>query len=921
MTPDDPFDTASLRATVLAAWAASPTRLAEDAAAEDDLARIGYRDRVVTELAANAADAATIAGSPGRLDIRVRDDGTVSVANTGEPLTAAGVRSLAALRVSAKAGDVTVGRFGVGFSAVAAVADEVAVRSRDGGVLFSRARSADALAADGIADPDVRAPLLRLAWPDSTPPRDGFDTEVVLTPRSDADALVAAAAEQAPMLLVELLALESITVQGTAVRRTVETVDDPAHDELTVGDRSWVQITTRGSRWLMPGTTATPRPLERERLHAPTVTDVELTVPALCVADVALTPDRRTLDPSTEIDSVAVGYHRLALALDPAVRLAAVPTPTIPAGSVDADLRAAVVADLTSGPWLPTASGDVVAPERAVVVPGAPAALTDLLADIVDGVLDARVGHPSLGDQAALSLLRSVGVTELSWDALCDTLTGTDHPPTWWRDLYEALTPVVVDDRVREAIATVPVPRADGRMAVGARGLVVVDAPTPEVAAALAEVEISWIATVHPDADHPLLDRLGARRVSVAEVLDDPALQAVLEDGDPDDAVVQAVLTLVAADPDAPTPPWLGGLPLPDGDGEDRPADELLLPDSPLRGVLVDDSPFGVVADACVDRWGPDVLRRIGVGWGFTVVTDEMPVGPDHDLPDEDLWWDTRADEPQRVVAVRDLDLVDPDRWREALSLLAAQSDCRDAMADPDGYTAWWLRRFARLDGVPLGHLRAPDDTTFTGLLDVADHPDAAAVATAFAGTEITTTDLAALVVDRLGDPARPVTPGVAAAAHAALVRAHRRGDLDLDRLDPPDRVRAVTGGATTDGVVVDLPWLLPAVGAADAVVLTPPVTADAARDLATVLDLPTASEALRVTPTEPGVPSTWSDDPASLAFAVARGIGLPSGEVRLHDVLRLDVERDGVRRTVEVDWWVDDAGIHHLTRDDGTRR
>ena len=88
MTPDDPFDTASLRATVLAAWAASPTRLAEDAAAEDDLARIGYRDRVVTELAANAADAATITGSPGRLDIRLRDDGTVSVANTGEPLTA-----------------------------------------------------------------------------------------------------------------------------------------------------------------------------------------------------------------------------------------------------------------------------------------------------------------------------------------------------------------------------------------------------------------------------------------------------------------------------------------------------------------------------------------------------------------------------------------------------------------------------------------------------------------------------------------------------------------------------------------------------------------------------------------------------------------------------------------------------------------
>ncbi|WP_299574997.1 hypothetical protein [uncultured Williamsia sp.] len=919
MTPD-PFDTASLRAAVLAAWTASPTRLAEDAAAEDDLARIGYRDRVVTELAANAADAAGIAGSPGRLDVSSAGDGTVSLANTGAPLTADGVRSLAALRVSAKVGDDIVGRFGVGFSAVVAVADEVAIRSRHGGVVFSRARTADALADAGIDVPRAGAPLLRLPWPDMTPPAQGFDTEVVLTPRGDAATIVAVAADQAPMLLVELVALESITVQGRTIRREVETVADPAHDVLTVGDASWVQIASGRSRWLMPGTSDAPRPLERERLRAPTVTDVEVTLPALCVADVALTPDRRSLDPAAEIGTVARGYHLLALALDAAVRLAVVPSPTIPAGPVDAQLRAAVTADLTTGPWLPTATGDTVAPYRAVVVPGAPPALTDILADIVDGVVDARVGHPALGDQAALSLLRSVGVRELSWDALCDTLTGVDRPPTWWRDLYEALSSVVVDDRVREAVATVPVPRADGRMAVGARGLVVIDAPTPEVAAALGEVEVSWVATVHPDADHPLLDRLGARRVTVSEVLADPALEAIIANGEPEPAVAQAVLALVAADPDAATPPWLGGLPLLDDDGEDRPADELLLPDSPLRRVLVDDSPFGVVADAVVDRWGPDVVRRIGVGWGFTVVTDEMPVGPDHDLPDEELWWDTRVDEPQRVVAVRDLDLVEPDRWRDALSLLASQENCRDALADRDGYTAWWLRRFAQLDGVPLGHLRAPDDTTFVGLLDVADHPDADAVAGVFAGTEITTTDLAELVLDRLGDPDRPVAPGVAATAHAALVRALRRADLDLDRLDPPTRVRTITGRTSADGIVVDLPWMLPVVGSADAVVLTPPVTADAARDLATVLDLPTASEALRVTPTDPGVASTWSDSPEAIATAVARGTDLPSGEVRLHDELRLEVVRDGDRRTVTADWWVDDAGVHHLTRQE-TRR
>ena len=55
---DDPFGTATLRSSTLDAWAASPTRLAEDAAAEADLVTVGYQDRLLTELAANAADAA-----------------------------------------------------------------------------------------------------------------------------------------------------------------------------------------------------------------------------------------------------------------------------------------------------------------------------------------------------------------------------------------------------------------------------------------------------------------------------------------------------------------------------------------------------------------------------------------------------------------------------------------------------------------------------------------------------------------------------------------------------------------------------------------------------------------------------------------------------------------------------------------------
>jgi hypothetical protein len=61
----DPYGTAAIRERVLAGWAAAPVRLREDANAEEDLALGGYRDRLVVELAQNAADAAARAGFPG----------------------------------------------------------------------------------------------------------------------------------------------------------------------------------------------------------------------------------------------------------------------------------------------------------------------------------------------------------------------------------------------------------------------------------------------------------------------------------------------------------------------------------------------------------------------------------------------------------------------------------------------------------------------------------------------------------------------------------------------------------------------------------------------------------------------------------------------------------------------------------------
>src|SRR5215213_10485390 len=137
--PADPLGTEGIRRRVLAAWSADAARFREDANAEEDLVRGGYRDRLLVELAQNAADAAVRAGVPGLLRLELTGR-TLTAANTGAPLDAAGVQGLATLRASAKRDEaVTVGRFGVGFSAVLAVSEEPALLSLTGGVRFSAA--------------------------------------------------------------------------------------------------------------------------------------------------------------------------------------------------------------------------------------------------------------------------------------------------------------------------------------------------------------------------------------------------------------------------------------------------------------------------------------------------------------------------------------------------------------------------------------------------------------------------------------------------------------------------------------------------------------------------------------------------------------------------------------------------------------
>jgi hypothetical protein len=153
----DPFGTARLRESTLRAWRDSPTRLTEDTNVERDLRVGAYRDRLFVELAQNAADAAMAARAPGRLRVSLVDR-ELRFANTGAPLDARGVASLASLRASGKTGG-TVGRFGVGFAAVRTVSDAPTVVSTTGGVAFSADRTRQAAGIDG----DV--PVLRLPWP------------------------------------------------------------------------------------------------------------------------------------------------------------------------------------------------------------------------------------------------------------------------------------------------------------------------------------------------------------------------------------------------------------------------------------------------------------------------------------------------------------------------------------------------------------------------------------------------------------------------------------------------------------------------------------------------------------------------------------------------------------------------------------
>ncbi|GAC68322.1 sacsin N-terminal ATP-binding-like domain-containing protein [Gordonia soli] len=922
----DPFGTADLRTSTLEGWRSSPTRLREDLATERDLVTVGYRDRLLTELAANAADAAAAAGEPGELAIWA-DGGEIHIANTGVPLSEDGVRSLAALRVSAKSSDdphAIVGRFGVGFSVTATVAHRVEIRSRSGSIAFDRAASRDAAAAAGIGSIDV--PLLRLPWPIEAAPVAEFDTEIVLV-LEDAAAVAAAMdrmRDQLPDLLLELTALHRTRIDGREIgidrqRRPAGetsgaadgaavlwniTIDDT--DDTDGPPRQWLESQRSGTRWLAEldpeGGVLVPR---SDVLRAPTPTDIELGLPARCITELPLTSDRRNLHPEADIRTAAAGYADLVAGVRADQRPVLIPEPGLARNAADARLTEAVLARIADARWVPAASGGLLTAGRTVILADLTEAAAGVLGEVMGDLAD-----PEVSGREQLSRMRRAGAEEIGFADLAERLTGVERDPVWWGRLYAALDPMLQSQSLVDELGALPIPRADGRMSIGARGLYLTD---------LEGLSVSWIPAVADAAHHPLVERMGAQRISASEILADERLRAALESADDADDVVEEltreVLGVMAVDTEVALPNRLSGLLLlRDDSAELRPADELLLPGGPLAGVLVADSPFGTVAASVVDDAGTQVLRRVGVGWGFTLVTDDLPVAPDHDLPDEDAWWDSLPEPPESLVAVRDLDLVDDDRWRAALTLLAEDPDIAPLLMDRSGYTAWWLRHNAIIDGRRLGAWRAPSEDALLEVLDPLDHPHADALAGALAAVAIESVADAVERLETLADTAREITPGVAVGVHAALVDAVRAGIVHPADIEPPQRVRTSGGTAEGDVVVIDRPWYVQVMDAGEFAVAGAPVTAEDAADLADLLDISLASEAVTVSVDEPGQPVTATSADA-VRFAIERDLSLGHGDLRVHDELWITLSRRGESIRHRVRWWIDESGITHVER------
>jgi hypothetical protein len=744
--------------------------------------------------------------------------------------------------------------------------------------------------------------------------------------------------------------------------------------------------------WAVPvdadGTPARPR--TSPVVHAPTPSDEPLGVPALLIASLPLDTTRRHAAPGplTEflVERAADAYAELLAAWRPVDTgiIDLVPGP-LGKGELDGTLRQAILDRLPRTAFLPpavprakdqdtladwpegesdggTASAggiglaeiaeiaenpDALRPRDAEVVEGAGADTVRVLAEVIPSLLPA-------GLERRVEL-RTLGVARVPLTEAVDRLAGLEKDPGWWWRLYDSLAGVDPD-----RLSGLPVPLADGRTTIGPRQILLPlpEGPTPDDTWAATSDALARLGlkVAHPDAAHPLLEKLGALPATPRAVLTTPqvraAVAASLDDGggawdeDAPDAeeLADTVLALVRdAGLEPGDEPWLGALALPDEEGEPTPAGELVLPGSPFAQVMSEDE-LAFVDGELADRWGEQPLAACGVLANFTLVRatdvvldpDELePRDSDFAEPDDaglldavDVWCedvlDRLPDTPvppvaTEIVAVRDLDLVDDDRWPQALTLLS-QPPLRDALTQPvrillpDGtheivrpYTAWWLRGHPVLDGRRPAGLRAEgSDPLLHGLYDAAD-------ATGFDDEQVlralgVRTSVAALLdepggaaelLDRLADPDREVSGAQLHALYGALA------DLEPEQVTLPDELRAVVDGEVVvvdaaDAVVVDSPDLLPFTGGMPLL----PVRPTRAADLAELFQVRRLSESVTGEVTSEG---TEHDVPDSVR--VLLGPSTPTSYVE-HEELVVD--------GTELDWRRTRDGVLHAATVEG---
>ncbi len=540
-------------------------------------------------------------------------------------------------------------------------------------------------------------------------------------------------------------------------------------------------------------------------------------------------------------------------------------------------------------------------------------------AKLVAGLLPAA--YATRRWRTALDLL---GVRRVDSAALVELLAGVSRPPDWWGRLYPLLVgapdrdalgalPVPLaeigadgPDAADPLAAPTPAGSTGGgslrtRMVTGPRGTLL---PTAELDIVALVRSGLPLRVVHPDAcstggARDALRTLGALEGTPAGVLRDPAIREAVLDAEPGDhpddllALAAAVLALLRdAGEERPAElGWLEDLLLPSADGEFTPAGELLVEGGPLDRVLAEDAPFSTLAPEVARAWPAQVLERVGVLHSFSVLRAyDLPLDADEqillDLDDSDTWVDdVAADDhggapggsanlhrppaggppaPAMIgvfVAVRDLELVDPAAWPEALAELA-RPPLREAVFAPEpSYTRWWLARHAVLPVAGTGRVLPPGelllpaaDPLLAGLF--ARGAPLAGVDDEFLrhlGARLTLDDvlgdLGAVMdlLDRLGDADRDVPWPAARTLYIAAVDAVARVLTTPDRsarderFDPPLTVRTPDGVVPSgQAVVVDAPDLLGLLGT-DRGALRLPL--DRAAEVAHVLGVPLAAE------------------------------------------------------------------------------